>query len=83
MAITFVNNSSSSSNAFTSVCARFAWDLENTSYGNAYRLMNNGYRELSRIAWYVYSKEGAFTLIGHAYGSADIFFQLLEEQQHL
>ena len=82
MAVTFVNNSSSS-NAFTSVCVIFAWDLENTFFGNASKLMNNGDRERSRIAWYVGSNEEAFTLIGHVYDSVDVFFQLLEEQQHL
>ena len=49
MAPTFANNSSSS-NAFTFVCVRFARDLENASYGNSCRSMNNGYRKLSRIA---------------------------------
>jgi hypothetical protein len=58
-------------------------DLENTFFGNASKLMNNGYRERSRIAWYVGSNEEAFTLIGHVYDSVDVFFQLLEEQQHL
>jgi hypothetical protein len=49
MALTFANNSSSSSNAFTFVCVRFARDLENASYGDSCRSMNNGYRKLSRI----------------------------------
>jgi hypothetical protein len=80
LAITFVNNSVSS-NAFTSVCARFAHNLEDSPYGEAYRLMNIGYKRLSKIAWHVSSSEDAFDLIRQAYGSVEVFFELLEEQR--
>jgi hypothetical protein len=80
VAIMFVNNSISS-NAFTSVCARFARNLEDSPYGEAYRSMNKGYRRLSEIAWHVCYEEDAFDLIGQAYGSVEIFFELLEEQR--
>ncbi len=80
IAIAFVNNSISS-NAFTSLCARFGRKLEDSPYGGAYRLMNKGYRRLSEIAWPVCYEEDAFDLIGEAYGSVDTFFKLLEEQR--
>jgi hypothetical protein len=80
VAITFVNNSISS-NTFTSVCARFAHNLEDSPYGEAYRLMNKGYRRLSEIAWHVCYEEDAIDLIGQAYGSVETFFELLEEQR--
>jgi hypothetical protein len=80
VAITFVNNSISP-NAFTSVCARFGRKLEDCPYGEAYRLMNKGYRRLSEIAWPVCYEEDAFDLIGQAYGSVETFFKLLEEQR--
>jgi len=78
VAITFVNNSISS-NAFTSVCAWFARNLEDSPYGEPYGSMNEGYRRLSEIAWYVCYEEDAFDLI--AYGSVETFFGLLEEQR--
>jgi hypothetical protein len=80
VAIAFVNNSISS-NAFTSLCARFARNLEDSPYGEAYRSMNEGYRRLSEIAWHVCYEEDAFDLIGQAYGSVETFFELLEEQR--
>jgi len=80
VAITFVNNSISP-NAFTSVCARFARNLQNSPYGGAYTLMNKGYRRLSEMAWHVCYEEDAFDLIGQAYGSVETFFELLEEQR--
>ena len=80
VAITFINNSISS-NAFTSVCARFARNLEDSPHGRAYRLMNIGYRRLSEIAWNVYHTEDAFDLIDQAYGSIETFFELLEKQR--
>jgi len=78
VAITFVNNSIPS-NAFTSVSARFARNLEDSPYGEPYGSMNEGYRRLSEIAWYVCYEEDAFDLI--AYGSVETFFGLLEEQR--
>jgi hypothetical protein len=80
LAITFVNNSISP-NASTSMCARFARNLEDSPYGGAYRLMNKGYRRLSEIAWHVCYEEDAFDLIGQAYGSLETFFESLEEQR--
>jgi hypothetical protein len=80
VALTFINNSISP-NACTSVCARFACNLEDSPHGGAYRLMNIGYRRLSEIAWHVYYEEDAFDLIGQAYGSVETFFELLEEQR--
>jgi hypothetical protein len=80
VAIAFVNNSISPK-AFTSVCARFGRKLEDSPYGEAYRLMNKGYRRLSEIAWHVCYEEDAFDLIGQAYGSVETFFKLLEEQR--
>ena len=80
VAIAFVNNSISP-NAFTSVCARFGRKLEDSLYDEAYRLMNKGYRRLSEIAWPVCYEEDAFDLIGQAYGSVEIFFELLEKQR--
>jgi hypothetical protein len=78
--ITFVNNSISL-NEFTSECAHFARNLEDSLYGEAYRSMNKGYRRLSEIAWHVCYEEDAFDLIGQAYGSVETFFELLEEQR--
>ena len=80
VAIAFVNNSISP-DAFTSVCSRFARNLEDSPYGEAYRSMNKGYRRLSEIAWHVCYEEDAFDLIGQAYGSVETFFELLEEQR--
>lgn len=80
LAIPFVNNSLSP-HAFTSKCSRFAYNLEKTSNCNAYRLMNNGYRELSKIARYVNSDKDAFELIAKAYGSVPVFFHLLQAQR--
>lgn len=80
LAVSFVNNSLSS-HAFTSICSRFAYNLEKTGNCNAYRLMNNGYRELSRIGRLVDSEKDAFALIAKAYGSVPIFFCLLEAQR--
>ena len=39
--------------------------------------MNNGYRELSKIARYVNSDKDAFELIAKAYGSVPVFFSLI------
>jgi hypothetical protein len=80
VAIAFVNNSISP-NAFTSVCARFGRKLEYSPYGEAYRLMNKGYKQLSEIAWPICYEEDAFDLIGQAYGSVETFFELLEKQR--
>jgi hypothetical protein len=80
LAISFVNNSLSP-HAFTSVCSRFAYDLEKTGNCNAYKLMNSGYRELSRIACRIESDTDAFELIADAYGSVPTFFHLLEAQR--
>jgi hypothetical protein len=43
--------------------------------------MNIGYHRLSEIAWHVSSKESAFFLIGQAFGSVSLFFNLLEAQR--
>jgi hypothetical protein len=80
LAISFVNNSLSP-HAFTSVCSRFAYDLEKTGNCDAYKLMNSGYRKLSRIACRVESDKDAFELIADAYGSVPAFFHLLEAQR--
>jgi hypothetical protein len=64
------------------VCTRFGRKLEDSPYGEAYRLMNKGYRRLSEIAWHVCYEEDAFDLIGQAYGSVETFFKLLEEQRN-
>lgn len=80
LAISFVNNSLSP-HAFTSICSRFAYNLEKTGNCNAYRLMNRDYRELSKTARYVDSDKDAFELIAKAYGSMPAFFHLLEAQR--
>lgn len=80
IAVSFVNYSMSP-NAFTSMCAGLAKDIEKTPYGRSYSLMNLGYKRLSEIAWHVSSKESAFYLIGQAYGTVNFFFKLLEAQR--
>jgi hypothetical protein len=80
LAISFVNNSLSP-HAFTSICSRFAYNLENTGNCNAYRSMNSGYRKLSKIARHVNSEKDAFQCIAEAYGSVATFFHLLEAQR--
>jgi hypothetical protein len=59
LAISFVNNSLLP-HAFTSICSRFAHNLEKTDNYNAYRLMNSGYRKLSMISRHVDSEKDAF-----------------------
>jgi hypothetical protein len=81
IAISFVNNSLSPK-AFSSICFKFANDMEKSSYGISYRLMNKGYRRLSEIAFPVSSCETAFFLIGRAYGSVEYFFELLQAQRN-
>lgn len=81
IAISFVNNSLSSK-AFSSICFKFANDMEKSSYGKSYRLMNKGYRRLSEIAFPVSSCKTAFFLIGEAYGSIDRFFEILITQRN-
>jgi hypothetical protein len=55
--------------------------MEDSEYGEPYRLMNEGYRRLSEIARHVSYEKEAFDLIGQAYGSVETFFELLENQR--
>ncbi len=80
ISVSFVNNSISK-NAFSSPCARFSSYMEDTDFGNAYRSMNSGYKRLSEIACPVATSREAFEFVVRAFGSADKFFRLLEEQR--
>ena len=80
ISVSFVNNSISK-NAFSSPCARFSSYMEGTDFGNAYRSMNAGYKRLSEKAQPVATRREAFELVVKAFGSADHFFKLLEEQR--
>jgi hypothetical protein len=55
--------------------------MEKIGNYDSYRLMNSGYRKLSKIAHLVDSNKDAFELIADAYGSVPTFFHLLEAQR--
>jgi hypothetical protein len=80
IAMSFVNGSISPKTS-NSPCSHFATYMETTKYGEPYRIMNQGYRRLSRIADHVQTDTEAFQFIEQAFGSVEFFFDALEKQR--